>query len=204
MLGTSRAEWTFFGIKLAIHTVVLVGVAWGISFWVADYVTDKALRGFESSVAGLNTSVKTLSDNVRSVNTELSKQIVDMRKEREAINAAFIKQLEQLRGGDRIQQKDIDYLKDGMQEIKASIEDLKTAWAPGLGPTNGIYVTHGKDSGTIMYSISAEDLKLPQGGWKFQGLADEKGVAVDMILAPWIKEFSEGITLIEGAPGGKQ
>jgi len=68
-------------IRYLIGAAVAGGAAWGISFFIADYVADKYLRGFESSVAQLSGAINELSGRLQSESTQLRSERLALAEE---------------------------------------------------------------------------------------------------------------------------
>lgn len=81
----------FFVLKLAITSATVTGIAWGISFKVADYVTDKALKGFAESQSALSGQMQSLQASLGTVQQITDSRIVesknDASKQIEALTA---------------------------------------------------------------------------------------------------------------------
>lgn len=66
-----------FVVKLAITAATVTGIAWGISFKVADYVTEKALAGFATSQQNLAGQMQSLQSSLASVQSLTDNRIAD-------------------------------------------------------------------------------------------------------------------------------
>lgn len=90
--------WGIWIIRFAISFVTIGGTALIGSFYVADYVSEKHVRGLTVAVDTLDSSLTNLNNTVTSINTNLSQQLISLERDRAKLAIEIARELQKLQG----------------------------------------------------------------------------------------------------------
>jgi hypothetical protein len=117
------AAGRLFTITRIVCGIVLAGLtAWGVSFFVADYVSKAAVGGLTVAVENLQASITDLSATVR----EVSADIESFREGREALAIEIATRVGELKATDTGQAEQLKAIQGGIERIEASIQNIRS------------------------------------------------------------------------------
>jgi hypothetical protein len=119
--------WSLWGIRTAISLALGSLVAWGISFAVADYVSDKYATGLTTSVETLTTNLSDLNQTVTQINTNLTQQLISLERDRAELAIEIAREVQKLQGDQDTQAKDIAIMTDTLSRIESSLSKIQSS-----------------------------------------------------------------------------
>jgi archaellum component FlaC len=117
-------SWTVWIGRLLFSLVSTAAIAWGVSFWVADYVSDKYARGLDRAVETLTVNVSDLAKTVAEINSNLTTQLISLEKERASLAVEIAKEVQKLQGDQSGQAKDIKLSQETINRIEQRIAEI--------------------------------------------------------------------------------
>lgn len=160
-----NAFWVWL-LKTAGSIALTAPIIWGGAYWIADYVSDKYASGLKSSIEGLQSSVSDLNITVTSINTSLSQQLIDLERQRANLAIEIAREVGKLQNQQGVQERDIQYLRDGLDEIKETIKEV----------SENTKVRLTADGGKTFTTLSASEALTKFGPVE---------VGTDYVIAPW-------------------
>lgn len=121
------SHWSLFFIKLGISTLVGGGVAWGISFSVADYVVKASVSGLTLSVQNLQASLDTLSATVRQVDQDIKVEVRRLNDDRTDLASAIAREVADIQVKNGEQSVEIRAVAASLARIESSLSQIQTS-----------------------------------------------------------------------------
>ncbi|APH74088.1 hypothetical protein [Aquibium oceanicum] len=115
-----------WAVKTVAAMIVSAPAIWFGSYWIADYISDKHVKGLAVAVSGLQTSVSDLNSTVTAINTNLSQQLMDLERQRASLAIEIAKEVGRIDGRQGLQERDINYLRESLSRIEKTITEINT------------------------------------------------------------------------------
>lgn len=120
--------------KTVVAVAVSFATVWGVSFFVADWVSEKHVRGLTVAIdamkthaSDLNQSVSGLNQTIEGLNTNLTNQLLALEKDRSALAQEIAVKVTELQGKQSGSDKDIGQLRDSILKLESRVAVLADA-----------------------------------------------------------------------------
>lgn len=117
------AAFFTFG-KIVFGVVVAGATAWGVSFFVADYVTKAAMTGLTQSIQSLEASVGRLSTTIARLEDDVKAETRRFRDDRQALAEDIAKRTYELQIKHVGTTADIVQIKEGVARIEVRLDKM--------------------------------------------------------------------------------
>ncbi|TCD14108.1 hypothetical protein [Oricola cellulosilytica] len=111
-----------------LASIVLAAIPiWVGSFYIADYVAEKQVRGLTTAVETLSVNLSDLNSTVTSINANLSTQLISLERERANLALEIARELRELGGDQGQNNQEIRELRNGMERIEEQIAQIRSS-----------------------------------------------------------------------------